>query len=174
MRTGGVFNFLFFGDLPMIFQYAFGELWVSWASPQGGMHNTFLCCCFVLFFCLHVDDMRTRGVSLFLIFGEASMSNQSAFGKLWVSWASPHHQGRRVECIAPFFLFCLSHVDDMRTGRVSHLLIFGELSMLFQSAFGELWVSWVSRHYQRGRVECIAPFFFIILMVWELEKCLTF
>ena len=32
----------------------------------------------------------------------------------------------------------VSHINDMRTRRVSHILIFGEVSMSGQSDFGEL------------------------------------
>ena len=112
------------------------------------------------------DGMRTTGVSHFCIFGEVSMGGQSAFGELWVSWVSRHHQGRGVECIAPFFLF--SNIDDVRTGGVTHWFIFDELSMIFQSAFGELWVSWAFPHHHRRRVKCKA-FVFCCFAYWRYE-----
>ena len=43
--------------------------------------------CVALFFCVvsHIDGMRTRGKSHIFIFGEVSMSGQSAFGGFLVS-----------------------------------------------------------------------------------------
>jgi hypothetical protein len=127
----------------------------------------------------HIYDMRTGGVSLWLISGDLYIIFKYVFGEIWVSWASPHHQGRRAECIAPFVLFSL-HINDMRTGGVPHFLIFGEVSMSGQSVFGGFLVSWASRQHQGRRVECIAPFFFVslvfvrILKISERQECLIF
>ena len=122
----------------------------------------------------------------------------------------PHHQGRRAECIAPFFFVCILtiweleecliynfrrgidewsicfwwvfsqlsfratwrtkggmpstvlclfpmfflNIEDIRTGGMSHFCV-GEVSMNVRSVLGELWVSWVSSHYNKKTLNWI-------------------
>ena len=91
------------------------------------------------------------------------------------SWVSSHHQGRRVQWETPMcVIFVFPHIEDMRTGWVSHFLMFGKVSMIVQSVFGEFWEKPASSHHQWRREEWEAPFVFLfvccILKIWELTN----
>ena len=134
-------------EMSVFFRWALWKLrFFTSPGTKGEMRSTIFRVFLLLAYWRYEIWMTVAFVNFRWGLDESAILSRWALRKLRFPTWSGTRGGMRSTVFSMFL--CVSILKEMRTEWLSHLLIFGEVSMRFQSAVGEFWLSWDSSQHQ--------------------------